>query len=96
LVAILAAFLVVATACGGSTTPGTSKGTLTVGGFNFPESSILANIYGQALAHDGYTINYKLLLGHRGGHQGRLDRHVPRLCGQRARVLQQQRGRGYQ
>lgn len=65
LVAILAAFVVVATACGSSTTPGASKGTLTVGGFNFPESSILANIYGQALAHDGYTINYKLLLGPR-------------------------------
>jgi len=65
LVAILAAFVVVATACGSTTTTGTSKGTLTVGGFNFPESSVLANIYGQALAHDGYTINYKLLLGPR-------------------------------
>jgi osmoprotectant transport system substrate-binding protein len=65
LVAILAAFVVVATACGSSTPSGTSKGTLTVGGFNFPESSVLANIYGQALAHDGYTINYKLLLGPR-------------------------------
>ncbi|HXC76010.1 MAG TPA: ABC transporter substrate-binding protein [Candidatus Acidoferrum sp.] len=65
LVAILAAFVVVATACGSSTPGTTSKGTLTVGGFNFPESSILAEIYGQALAHDGYTINYKLLLGPR-------------------------------
>ena len=65
LMAILAAFVVVATACGSSTPSGTSKGTLTVGGFNFPESSVLANIYGQALAHDGYTINYKLLLGPR-------------------------------
>jgi osmoprotectant transport system substrate-binding protein len=59
----LAAAMVVA-ACG-STTPSTSKGTLTVAGFNFPESSVLADIYGQALAHDGYTINYKLLLGQR-------------------------------
>jgi osmoprotectant transport system substrate-binding protein len=65
LLATLAAFVVVATACGSSTTPGTSKGTLTVAGFNFPESSILADIYGQALAHDGYTINYKLNLGTR-------------------------------
>jgi osmoprotectant transport system substrate-binding protein len=56
--------LVVVAACGGTASP-TSKGTLTVAGFNFPESSILANIYGQALAHDGYTINYKLLLGTR-------------------------------
>jgi osmoprotectant transport system substrate-binding protein len=57
--------LVVMAACGNTTTPSTSKGTLTVAGFNFPESSILAEIYGQALAHDGYTINYKLLLGTR-------------------------------
>jgi osmoprotectant transport system substrate-binding protein len=65
LLAALAAFVVVATACGSSTPGTTSKGTITVGGFNFPESSILADIYGQALAHDGYTINYKLNLGTR-------------------------------
>lgn len=66
-VAALAALVFVATACGstGSGTPSVSKGTLTVAGFNFPESSILAEIYGQALAHDGYTISYKLLLGTR-------------------------------
>jgi osmoprotectant transport system substrate-binding protein len=65
--AALAALVFVATACGstGSGTPTASKGLLTVAGFNFPESSILAEIYGQALAHDGYTINYKLLLGTR-------------------------------
>ena len=63
--AALTAIVVAVTACGSSTTPATSKGTLTVGGFNFPESSILAEIYGQALAHDGYTVNYKLLLGTR-------------------------------
>jgi osmoprotectant transport system substrate-binding protein len=57
--------LVVVAACGGSNGGPTSKGTVTVAGFNFPESSILADIYGQALAHDGYTINYKLLLGTR-------------------------------
>ncbi len=65
----LAALVFVAAACGstggtGATTP-SPKGTLTVAGFNFPESSILAEIYGQALAKDGYTINYKLLLGTR-------------------------------
>jgi osmoprotectant transport system substrate-binding protein len=57
--------LTVLAACGGTATPSTSKATLTVAGFNFPESSVLADIYGQALAHDGYTINYKLLLGTR-------------------------------
>jgi osmoprotectant transport system substrate-binding protein len=66
LIAALAALATVATACGGTTTPGTtSKDTITVAGFNFPESSILAELYGQALAHDGYTVNYKLLLGTR-------------------------------
>ncbi len=67
--AALAALVFVATACGstgnGGTTSSPSKGTLTVAGFNFPESSILAEIYGQSLARDGYTINYKLLLGTR-------------------------------
>jgi osmoprotectant transport system substrate-binding protein len=63
----LAAFAVVAMACGstGSTPAASPKGTLVVAGFNFPESSILAEIYGQALSHDGYTINYKLNLGTR-------------------------------
>jgi osmoprotectant transport system substrate-binding protein len=66
LVAAFAALATVATACGSSPTPtATSKGTITVAGFNFPESSILAELYGQALAHDGYTVNYKLLLGTR-------------------------------
>jgi osmoprotectant transport system substrate-binding protein len=51
-------------ACGGTTSPA-SKGTLTIAGFNFAESSVLAQIYGQGLAKDGYTINYKLLLGSR-------------------------------
>ena len=67
---LLAAIAVAATvmvACGGTGSSGgtTSKGTVTIGGFNFPESSILAELYGQALAHDGYTVNYKLLLGTR-------------------------------
>ena len=64
--AALTALVMAAVACGGTTTPGTtSKGTITVGGFGFSESSVLAQIYGQALAHGGYTINYKLNLGSR-------------------------------
>lgn len=59
------ATLVVVGACGSTSSTQTSKGTITVAGFNFPESSILAELYGQALAHDGYTVNYKLLLGTR-------------------------------
>jgi len=66
LMAALAALATVAAACGGTTGGGTTaKGTIIVGGFKFPESSILAQIYGQALAHDGYTVQYKLNLGTR-------------------------------
>ncbi len=59
----VAALLLAVAACG-SSSAGT-KATLYVAGFNFPESSVLAEIYGQALAHDGYTVNYSLLLGSR-------------------------------
>jgi osmoprotectant transport system substrate-binding protein len=68
LVAALAALATIAAACGGTSSPsatGTPKGTITVAGFNFPESSILTQLYGQELAHNGYTINYKLNLGSR-------------------------------
>jgi osmoprotectant transport system substrate-binding protein len=66
LLAALAVLVTVVAACGSTSTPGTtSKGTITVAGFNFPESSILAELYGQELAHGGYTVNYKLLLGTR-------------------------------
>jgi len=66
LIATLAVIVTTVAACGGTASPGTtSKGTITVAGFNFPESSILAELYGQALAHDGYMVNYKLLLGTR-------------------------------
>lgn len=68
LVAGMAAVSTLLAACGSSNAGGggsTSKGNITIGGFNFPESSILAEIYGQALAHDGYKVDYKLLLGTR-------------------------------
>jgi len=44
---------------------GASNGTLTVGALNFPESAIIAQIYGQALKGKGYTVNFKLNLGAR-------------------------------
>lgn len=67
LTAVAVALLTVMAACGssGGGSGTTSKGTITVAGFNFPESSVLAQLYGQALAHDGYTVNYKLNLGTR-------------------------------
>jgi osmoprotectant transport system substrate-binding protein len=65
LVAALAALAMLAAACGGTGPGSTSKGTITIGGFAFPESSILSQIYGQALAHAGYTVKYKPNLGTR-------------------------------
>jgi osmoprotectant transport system substrate-binding protein len=59
----------IASACGssggGSSSSSASKGTVTVAGFNFAESSILANVYGGALKGAGFTVNYKLNLGSR-------------------------------
>jgi osmoprotectant transport system substrate-binding protein len=56
-----------ATACGSSPSTATStpKGTITIAGFSFSEGSVLAELYGQALQHDGYTVNFKLNLGSR-------------------------------
>lgn len=61
------ALALAAAACGSSSPSpaGGSKGTITVAGFNFAESSILAELYAQALEHDGYTVNRKLRLGNR-------------------------------
>ena len=58
----------IASACGssgGGSPSSSSKGTITVAGFNFSESSIVADIYGQALKAAGYTVNYRLNLGNR-------------------------------
>jgi len=66
LLAGIAALALMATACGSSTPSSSgSKGTITVAGFNFAESSILGELYGQALEHNGYTVNRKLRLGTR-------------------------------
>ncbi|MGH7764387.1 MAG: ABC transporter substrate-binding protein [Candidatus Dormibacteraceae bacterium] len=66
LLAAMVAVVTVGAACGGTSSGGSSsKGTITVAAFNFPESDILAQLYGQALAHDGYTVNYKPDLGTR-------------------------------
>ncbi len=61
------AFALATAACGGTPAPsgGSNKGNITVAGFNFPESSILAELYAQALEHDGYTVTRKLRLGTR-------------------------------
>ncbi len=64
--ALMAAIVV--GACGGTSNGGSTaspKGTVTIGGFAFSEGSVLAELYGQALQHDGYTVNFKLNLGSR-------------------------------
>ena len=60
------ALVIVAAACGSSSTPtSTSKGNLTIAGFKFSEGSVLAELYGQALQHAGYTVKFDLNLGTR-------------------------------
>jgi osmoprotectant transport system substrate-binding protein len=63
---VIAMLLVAAAACDviGAAAPA-SRGTLEVASINSPKSSLLAQIYGQALAHDGYTIDYHLSMGSR-------------------------------
>ena len=67
LLAGVVALALAAAACGTSTPSSSSgnKGNVTVAGFNFPESSIMAELYAQALEHDGYTVTRKLRLGPR-------------------------------
>src|SRR5262245_19870688 len=65
LAALFVALLTVA-ACGSTSAPATtSKGDITIAGFAFSEGSVLAELYGQALQHDGYNVTFKLNLGSR-------------------------------
>lgn len=67
--AAVLAFVLTAAACGSSPSSGgtssSPKGNITIGGFKFSEGSVLAELYGQALEHDGYSVQYKLNLGSR-------------------------------
>src|SRR5712664_1095195 len=64
--AVLAAIMFAAVACGSSSAPAaTSKGNITIAGFAFSEGSVLAELYGQALQHAGYNVTFKLNLGSR-------------------------------
>ncbi len=66
LLAGLAAIVFAAVACGSTSAPAaTSKGNITIAGFAFSEGSVLAELYGQALQHDGYKVTFKLNLGSR-------------------------------
>ncbi|TMB99139.1 MAG: ABC transporter substrate-binding protein [Chloroflexi bacterium] len=62
---LVAGMVLSAAACGDTGTAAGSRGTLTVGAVDTPKSELLAQIYGQALAHDGYAITYAPKLGNR-------------------------------
>ena len=75
-VAMLAGFALALTACGGGSDPlssgsgqtsgaATPSDTIVVGSANFTESQILAEIYAQALAAKGVTIEKRLNIGSR-------------------------------
>ena len=65
-IAAAVALIVLAAACGSTSTSGsTSKGNITIAGFKFSEGSVLAELYGQALQHAGYTVKFDLNLGTR-------------------------------
>ncbi|HET6952424.1 MAG TPA: glycine betaine ABC transporter substrate-binding protein, partial [Acidimicrobiales bacterium] len=67
--------LVLATAACGVTLPGDVSGgpvdsalgddTITVASFAFPESTVLAEVYGQALRHEGYDVDIAAEVGAR-------------------------------
>src|SRR4051812_34609582 len=54
---------------------GGSAGTaITVGSANFPENVILAYVYGQALAKNGFTVSYKVNIGARAAYIASLEK----------------------
>jgi osmoprotectant transport system substrate-binding protein len=62
---LLAAIAAAASACGDNGQAAGWRGSLSVGAVDTPKSALLAQIYGQALAHDGYAITYELKIGNR-------------------------------
>jgi osmoprotectant transport system substrate-binding protein len=62
--AALAALAFISAACG-STGTSSSRGSLAVASVKTAKSVLVAQLYGQALAHDGYTVSYQLQLGTR-------------------------------
>ena len=69
LLVALAAIGLLTTACGGDgadiTGEAAERPDIVVSSFNFPESEILAEVYGQAMEAAGYPVEYSLQLGAR-------------------------------
>lgn len=62
-VTLAAGSLLLGAACAGNNVAGGSKdkGTLSLSGQNFPEATVVAEMYKQLLEKDGYTVNMKLV-----------------------------------
>ncbi|MEA3502173.1 MAG: ABC transporter substrate-binding protein, partial [Actinomycetota bacterium] len=64
--AAIAAFALIAAACGSGDDGGTIEGpTITIGSANFSENALVAEIYAQALESEGYQVERKLNIGSR-------------------------------
>jgi osmoprotectant transport system substrate-binding protein len=57
----------------GSSVPAGEPGAITVGSADFPESQLLAQIYGQALAAAGFDVSYELGIGSREVYLGAIE-----------------------
>ncbi len=64
--AAIAAFALIAAACGSGDDGGTIEGpTITIGSANFSENALVAEIYAQALESEGYQVERKVNIGSR-------------------------------
>ena len=58
----------------GSSSSSSAKTTVTIGSAAFPENVVLGNIYGQALAANGFTVKYHLSIGQRAAYIPALEK----------------------
>jgi osmoprotectant transport system substrate-binding protein len=58
----------------GNSSGGSAKTTITVGSAAFPENVVLGDIYGQALAANGFTVKYDLSIGARAAYIPALEK----------------------
>lgn len=62
------------TLSGGGSSSSSAKTTITIGSAAFPENVVLGNIYGQALADNGFTVKYDLSIGARAAYIPALEK----------------------
>jgi osmoprotectant transport system substrate-binding protein len=77
--AVLAGAALLLAGCSSSGTLGggsssSAKTTVTIGSAAFPENVVLGNIYGQALAANGFTVKYHLSIGQRAAYIPALEK----------------------